>query len=106
MSNGESSKACMSIFISSRYRELIFLIAKDVSPAVDFAAGVVGGMSSSLLHIQAITLAYGGIGVAGLIVGQPFDVVKVRYQTPEYSGRYSSIRSAFGKSASNNIAAG
>lgn len=36
-------------------------------------------------------------GVAGLVVGQPFDVVKVRYQTPEYRGRYSSIRSAFGE---------
>ncbi|KAI9633489.1 mitochondrial carrier domain-containing protein [Dioszegia hungarica] len=57
MSNGESSKA-------------------DVSPAVDFTAGVIAG-------------------VAGLVVGQPFDVVKVRYQTPEFKGRYTSIRSAF-----------
>jgi hypothetical protein len=29
-------------------------------------------------------------------VGQPFDVVKVRYQTPEYAGRYSSTFSALG----------
>jgi hypothetical protein len=40
-------------------------------------------------------------GAAGLIVGQPFDVVKVRYQTPEYAGRYSSTFSALGKSLSN-----
>ncbi|TXT10979.1 hypothetical protein VHUM_01730 [Vanrija humicola] len=45
-------------------------------PHVDFAAGVVAG------------------GV-GLLVGQPFDVVKVRYQTPQYNGRYNSIIGAF-----------
>jgi solute carrier family 25 carnitine/acylcarnitine transporter 20/29 len=37
------------------------------------------------------------LGAAGLIVGQPFDVVKVRYQTPEYAGRYSSTFKALGK---------
>jgi hypothetical protein len=31
-------------------------------------------------------------------VGQPFDVVKVRYQTPEYAGRYSSTFAALGMS--------
>lgn len=36
------------------------------------------------------------IGVTGLIVGQPFDVVKVRYQTPQYIGRYGSTFSALG----------
>ncbi|WOO79346.1 Mitochondrial basic amino acids transporter [Vanrija pseudolonga] len=45
-------------------------------PHVDFAAGVLAG------------------GV-GLLVGQPFDVVKVRYQTPQYNGRYNSILGAF-----------
>lgn len=34
-------------------------------------------------------------GAAGLVVGQPFDVVKVRYQTPAYHGKYSSIHQAF-----------
>ncbi|KAL7422931.1 hypothetical protein Q5752_002228 [Cryptotrichosporon argae] len=50
--------------------------AKKPSPTVDFVAGVVAG-------------------AAGLVVGQPLDVVKVRYQTPEYAGRYSSIVGAF-----------
>lgn len=36
------------------------------------------------------------IGATGLIVGQPFDVVKVRYQTPQYIGRYGSTFSALG----------
>jgi hypothetical protein len=38
------------------------------------------------------------IGAAGLVVGQPFDVVKVRYQTPEFAGRYASTFGAFGRS--------
>lgn len=33
------------------------------------------------------------------MVGQPFDVVKVRYQTPEYNGRYASITQAFSESS-------
>ncbi|WWD20676.1 hypothetical protein CI109_105152 [Kwoniella shandongensis] len=44
---------------------------------IDFTAGVIAG-------------------AAGLLVGQPFDVVKVRYQTPQYAGRYSSTFSALG----------
>jgi hypothetical protein len=45
MSNGESSKACTSSFPwTSVSNKLMVLTAKDVSPAVDFAAGVVGGM--------------------------------------------------------------
>ncbi|RSH87801.1 uncharacterized protein EHS24_000318 [Apiotrichum porosum] len=47
-----------------------------VSPAVDFSAGVVAG-------------------AVGLVVGQPFDVVKVRYQTPAFNGKYTSIFGAF-----------
>ena len=35
-------------------------------------------------------------GVTGLVVGQPFDVVKVRYQTPSYNARYSSTFGALG----------
>ncbi|GFZ48109.1 hypothetical protein JCM24511_05857 [Saitozyma sp. JCM 24511] len=46
-------------------------------PIVDFTSGVIAG-------------------AAGLIVGQPFDVVKVRYQTPEFAGRYASTFGAFG----------
>lgn len=38
-------------------------------------------------------------GAVGLVVGQPFDVVKVRYQTPSYNGRYTSIHQAFRESA-------
>ncbi|WRT70681.1 uncharacterized protein IL334_007679 [Kwoniella shivajii] len=49
----------------------------NTHPVVDFTAGVIAG-------------------AAGLIVGQPFDVVKVRYQTPQYAGRYSSTFSALG----------
>jgi hypothetical protein len=37
------------------------------------------------------------VGAAGLLVGQPFDVVKVRYQTPQYSGRYGSTFGALSK---------
>ncbi|ORX41028.1 mitochondrial carrier domain-containing protein [Kockovaella imperatae] len=46
-----------------------------VSPAVDFSAGVLAG-------------------VTGLIAGQPFDVVKCRFQTVQYAGRYDSTFSA------------
>ncbi|WWC92271.1 uncharacterized protein L201_007225 [Kwoniella dendrophila CBS 6074] len=49
----------------------------ETHPMVDFTAGVIAG-------------------AAGLIVGQPFDVVKVRYQTPQYAGKYSSTFSALG----------
>ncbi|KIR79525.1 carnitine/acyl carnitine carrier [Cryptococcus gattii E566] len=49
----------------------------EISPAIDFTAGIIAG-------------------VTGLIVGQPFDVVKVRYQTPQYIGRYGSTFSALG----------
>ncbi|WVO17368.1 hypothetical protein L204_105060 [Cryptococcus depauperatus] len=48
-----------------------------ISPMIDFTAGVIAG-------------------AAGLVVGQPFDVVKVRYQTPQYMGRYGSTFSALG----------
>ncbi|WVR08551.1 hypothetical protein IAU60_005606 [Kwoniella sp. DSM 27419] len=46
-------------------------------PVVDFTAGVIAG-------------------AVGLVVGQPFDVVKVRYQTPQFAGRYSSTFGALG----------
>ncbi|OCF33700.1 carnitine/acyl carnitine carrier [Kwoniella heveanensis CBS 569] len=49
----------------------------DTHPAIDFTAGVIAG-------------------AAGLVVGQPFDVVKVRYQTPQYAGRYTSTFGALG----------
>ncbi|WWC98591.1 hypothetical protein V866_005483 [Kwoniella sp. B9012] len=49
----------------------------EIHPMVDFTAGVIAG-------------------AAGLVVGQPFDVVKVRYQTPEYAGRYKSTFGALG----------
>ena len=45
------------------------------SATVDFVAGVIAG-------------------AVGLVVGQPFDVVKVRYQTPEYAGKYPSVYGA------------
>lgn len=50
---------------------------KAASPGVDFAAGVVAG-------------------AAGLIVGQPFDVVKVRYQSPQFNGKYGNTFGAIG----------
>ncbi|WWC65069.1 uncharacterized protein I303_107683 [Kwoniella dejecticola CBS 10117] len=49
----------------------------ETHPVVDFTAGVIAG-------------------AAGLVVGQPFDVVKVRYQTPQYAGKYKSTFSALG----------
>ncbi|WWC72555.1 uncharacterized protein I206_106517 [Kwoniella pini CBS 10737] len=49
----------------------------ETHPVVDFTAGVIAG-------------------AAGLVVGQPFDVVKVRYQTPQYAGRYKSTFGAIG----------
>ncbi|KAJ9116183.1 hypothetical protein QFC20_000863 [Naganishia adeliensis] len=43
----------------------------QLDPKIDFLAGTVAG-------------------VAGLIVGQPFDTIKVRFQSPQYANRYSS----------------
>lgn len=40
-------------------------------------------------------------GAAGLVVGQPFDVIKVRYQTPQYIGRYASTWRALGEGLSS-----
>ena len=78
---------------------------------VDFGAGVIAGMSILPPQRRDVpTTCYGlreflahvvrassHSGAAGLVVGQPFDVVKVRYQTPGYQGRYSSITQAFGE---------
>lgn len=78
---------------------------KEVSPIVDFSAGVVAGKpisraarAMSYLLKAELSVADLYAGVAGLVVGQPFDVVKVRYQTPEYAGRYNSISGAFRES--------
>lgn len=49
----------------------------SVDPRVDFLAGTVAG-------------------AAGLLVGQPFDTIKVRFQSPQYKGRYASTWGAFG----------
>lgn len=35
-------------------------------------------------------------GAVGLVVGQPFDVVKVRYQTTAFAGQYRSTWGALG----------
>ncbi|ESK90703.1 mitochondrial carnitine acylcarnitine carrier protein cacl [Moniliophthora roreri MCA 2997] len=43
----------------------------ELNPTVDFIAGTVGG-------------------VAGLVVGFPFDTVKVRFQSPEFTHKYRS----------------
>ncbi|GHJ88908.1 hypothetical protein NliqN6_5310 [Naganishia liquefaciens] len=43
----------------------------QLDPKIDFLAGTVAG-------------------VAGLIVGQPFDTIKVRFQSTQYANRYSS----------------
>lgn len=51
--------------------------SKRTAPSVDFLAG-------------------GIAGAAGLVVGQPFDVVKVRIQTPQFAGRYASTFGALG----------
>ncbi|KAL1742899.1 mitochondrial carrier domain-containing protein, partial [Schizophyllum fasciatum] len=45
--------------------------AVKLNPTVDFLAGNISG-------------------IAGLVVGYPFDTVKVRFQTPEYRARYRS----------------
>ncbi|KAF9038674.1 mitochondrial carrier domain-containing protein [Panaeolus papilionaceus] len=47
-----------------------------LNPTVDFIAGTIAG-------------------ITGLIVGFPFDTVKVRFQSPEISGRYKSTSHAF-----------
>jgi hypothetical protein len=71
------------------------------SPAVDFISGVIAGKSCFSHETQCTYSSRDQVtdkvGAAGLIVGQPFDVVKVRYQTPEYAGRYSSTFAALGK---------
>ncbi|KAJ3786767.1 carnitine/acyl carnitine carrier [Lentinula aff. detonsa] len=48
----------------------------ELNPAVDFIAGTMGGAAS-------------------LVVGFPFDTVKVRFQNPEFAQRYSSTMNAF-----------
>lgn len=82
------------------------------SAAVDFGAGVIAGtlivngvsrdkqrVSGHCFscfrwpHVCICMLTISG--AVGLVVGQPFDVVKVRWQTPEYNGRYASITGAF-----------
>ncbi|KAF7431111.1 hypothetical protein PC9H_006831 [Pleurotus ostreatus] len=50
--------------------------AQEIDPVVDFVAGTVAG-------------------AAGLIVGFPFDTVKVRFQSPQIAGRYRSTAHAF-----------
>ncbi|KAH8087279.1 mitochondrial carrier domain-containing protein [Filobasidium floriforme] len=47
----------------------------DLDPRIDFLAGTVAG-------------------AAGLLAGQPLDTVKVRFQSPQYKGRYPSTWSA------------
>ncbi|KAJ3735085.1 carnitine/acyl carnitine carrier [Lentinula guzmanii] len=49
---------------------------QELNPAVDFIAGTMGGAAS-------------------LVVGFPFDTVKVRFQNPEFAQRYSSTMNAF-----------
>ncbi|KAJ3988658.1 carnitine/acyl carnitine carrier [Lentinula detonsa] len=48
----------------------------ELNPAVDFIAGTMGGAAS-------------------LVVGFPFDTVKVRFQNPQFAQRYSSTMNAF-----------
>ncbi|KAJ8515679.1 hypothetical protein ONZ45_g6917 [Pleurotus djamor] len=50
---------------------------QELDPTVDFIAGTVAG-------------------AAGLVVGFPFDTVKVRFQSPQIAGRYRSTIHAFG----------
>ncbi|RPD57283.1 mitochondrial carrier [Lentinus tigrinus ALCF2SS1-7] len=49
---------------------------KEISPALDFFAGTVAGM-------------------AAVVVGYPFDTVKVRFQNPQTASRYRSATHAF-----------
>lgn len=80
---------------------------QPVNPAVDFGAGIVAGELDQLCTrvasvnqtlLAVLELVADIAGAAGLIVGQPFDVVKVRYQTPAFMGRYNSIIGAFRES--------
>ncbi|KAF8888068.1 mitochondrial carrier domain-containing protein [Infundibulicybe gibba] len=48
----------------------------DLDPTLDFIAGTIAG-------------------IAGVVAGFPFDTVKVRFQSPEISGRYRSTAHAF-----------
>ena len=66
--------------------------ARDIHPAVDFTAGVIAGEQYAPKRTSADS-----VGAAGLVVGQPLDVVKVRYQTPDFAGKYTSIYKAFGE---------
>ncbi|KAJ3934132.1 MAG: carnitine/acyl carnitine carrier [Lentinula lateritia] len=50
--------------------------SQEPNPTVDFVAGTIGGAAS-------------------LMVGFPFDTVKVRFQNPEFAQRYSSTMNAF-----------
>ncbi|KAJ4474957.1 carnitine/acyl carnitine carrier [Lentinula aciculospora] len=49
---------------------------QELNPTIDFIAGTMGGATS-------------------LVVGFPFDTVKVRFQNPEFAQRYSSTMNAF-----------
>ncbi|KAF8888066.1 carnitine/acyl carnitine carrier [Infundibulicybe gibba] len=51
-------------------------LQRELDPIMDFTAGTIAG-------------------IAGLVVGFPFDTVKVRFQSPEISGRYRSTVHAF-----------
>lgn len=66
--------------------------------ALPYQGGVVECLPVCLLLDPESELIHPPGGV-GLLVGQPFDVVKVRYQTPQYNGRYNSILGAFRESA-------
>jgi len=77
-------------------------VGSQPSASVDFTAGVIAGQLPSLsstdegkkLREKADT---DSAGAAGLLVGQPFDVVKVRYQIPSFNGRYTSTWGALGE---------
>ncbi|SJL13921.1 uncharacterized protein ARMOST_17371 [Armillaria ostoyae] len=49
----------------------------ELNPLLDFLAGTISG-------------------IAGLVVGYPFDTVKVRFQNPEMTGKYRSTMHALG----------
>ncbi|KAG7443923.1 mitochondrial carrier [Guyanagaster necrorhizus] len=55
--------------------DILSIILVELNPLLDFLAGTIGG-------------------IAGLVVGYPFDTVKVRFQNPEMTGKYRSTMHA------------
>lgn len=91
MASGSAEGECRQ---PQSFETITMFVAAKPPPAVDFAAGTFAGMCPRLIRARE-SLIVSSQGVAGLFVGQPLDTIKVRFQSPQYSGRYTGTLSAF-----------